>query len=289
MNDENVNPFLPILYTWKDYFENHYEGLGTTYERVLLHKIFKEIDAKYNIRTVLEVPSFGMTGVSGINSVWWALHGKAVTLVDTDQERLKYIQQLWEKLQLSVNLLRLNNFSSLPFQDEQFDLSWNFAALWFVGDLQPFAKELQRVSRKVILISVPNFKGWGYRLRERFAEQLPQINLQNIRPDVVRQAFTTPKWELVTEAFFDVPPWPDIAMKKEELAQKLGLAKLLNLLSPKRNVQAQNEAPTIVDFYSGKAPELEEKILRFAVLEKAPRFFQTIWAHHRYFVFRKTG
>ncbi len=59
---------------WKYYFETLHEGLGTTYERFVLHGYFNRIQDQYGVKTVLEAPVFGMTGISGINSVWWAVH-----------------------------------------------------------------------------------------------------------------------------------------------------------------------------------------------------------------------
>ncbi len=291
MSDNGVNPFLAVLSTWRTYFHDYYEGLGTTYERVLLHKIFRKLDEQYAIQSVLEVPSFGMTGVSGINSMWWAREGKTVTVVDTNAERLALIQQVWKRVGLSATFVQHENFNQLPFENQQFDLTWNFAALWFVPDLAAFVKEVQRVTRKVILISVPNHTGWGYRLREKYAVNLQGIHLENIRPSTVVRHFASQGWQLVESELFDVPPWPDIAMKKEDLFQKLGLAPLLRWwASRKKGPSSEAAKPkTIVDFYAGRAPELETEILRFAFLENAPKIFKKVWAHHRYFVFTKTN
>ena len=64
---------LLINSIWKKYFNNRNEGLGTTYERFILHRYFESIKNRYSIQSVIEVPSFGMTGISDINSMWWAL------------------------------------------------------------------------------------------------------------------------------------------------------------------------------------------------------------------------
>lgn len=289
MNEQPMNPFLAVLTTWKSYFDNYYEGLGTTYERVLLHKLFKRLDARFGITSVLEVPSFGMTGVSGINSMWWAMQGKQVTVIDTDRERIAFIENVWKEVGLDARIMFHEDFANLPFAEDAFDVSWNFASLWFVPELPRFASELRRITRKVIFISVPNDSGWGYRLREKYGRELPGIFLENIRPATVVQQFACEGWTLQETGLFDVPPWPDIAMKKEDLFQKIGLQKIMQLLSRlkkrKNDDQDQESSPTIVDFYAGRAPHLEEEIMRFAILENAPNFFKRIWAHHRYFIF----
>jgi len=63
MNDLSV--------TWRDYFVEFYEGIGTTYERFVLHGIFEKIRNEFGVMTVLEGPAFGITGIPGINRMWW--------------------------------------------------------------------------------------------------------------------------------------------------------------------------------------------------------------------------
>ena len=38
---EKISTLLSILDTWPTYFENMDEGLGTTYERFILHRYFE--------------------------------------------------------------------------------------------------------------------------------------------------------------------------------------------------------------------------------------------------------
>ena len=142
---------------WKQYFEDFYEGLGTTYERFILHQYFEKIKEAYSIENVLEVPSFGMTGISGINSMWWSLHGPRATIVDDNAERIEQIKKVWKETGLKADLVLQNNsHTTLPFSDKSFDLSWNFAALHSVSDFQQFFAELIRVTKKVIFICAPN-------------------------------------------------------------------------------------------------------------------------------------
>jgi len=55
---------MEILKIWQDYFASQHEGLGTTYERFILHEYFSEFTKEFQIENVLEVPCFGMTGIS---------------------------------------------------------------------------------------------------------------------------------------------------------------------------------------------------------------------------------
>ena len=282
----DVNNFLPIIDTWESYFHDPYEGLGTTYERVLLHDIFAAVDRHCGIESVLETPSFGMTGISGINSLWWGKAGREVFLIDDDERRLDYVKAVWAKLGLPFTPV-LSDINHIPFEPDSVDLVWNFASLWFLQDLEDFAAQARQVSRKAILISVPNNRGLGFLLRRRYAKTVPQINLDHCRPRRVKQAFAAEGWRLQDEGIFDVPPWPDIPMKKEDLLAKLKLDFLLELLPKKAEPEAGETAESILDFFSGKRSEMDREIMKYSFLERTPRPFKAVWGHHRYFTFVK--
>ena len=272
---------LAIVDIWKDYFKDHHEGLGTTYERFILHRYFEKIKNHYSIRNILEVPSFGMTGVSGINSLWWSAHDTAVTIIDNDRDRLQHIEKVWKDIPLKSEFVYNKNFYSLPFDNDSFDLCWNFAALWFVPDLRRFLEELSRVTRKAIFICVPNKWGLGYitRFAIRKAQDI-NLNLDNIQPDIILKIMNQMEWHCIEKGYFDVPPWPDIAMKKEDLLSKFGLSWILN----KRD-SAPEERMCILDYFNGSKKNMESDIIKYALLENAPHLFKIFWAHHSYFIF----
>lgn len=143
---------MSIIDTWEQYFSNNNEGLGTTYERFILHRYFEDIRTSYAIKSILEVPSFGMTGISGINSIWWAQQGTDVTVVDENEKRIGMIKTVWQRTGVSANFIfQKERYSPLPFQTRSFDMSWNFASLWFVRELEEFLTELMRVTKKSYL------------------------------------------------------------------------------------------------------------------------------------------
>jgi hypothetical protein len=87
-------------------------------------------------------------------------------------------------------------------------------------------------------------------------------------------------WHLREQGYFDIPPWPDIAMKKEDFLDKVGLKRLAQRLNEK-----QENTISILDYFSGKNKSMDKQILRYAFLENGPRFLQIFWAHHQYFIF----
>lgn len=276
---------IPILHMWQRYFdENRDEGLGSSYERIILNNTIESICESYDVNKVLEAPAFGFTGLSGINSMGLAQNGRSVSVVDHDAERLKKIHAVWTEAGQTVDGRYVSDYNHLPFDDQYFDLSWNFSALWFVSDLDKFLRELARVTSKVIVLAVPNRKGMGY-ISQKLAgkDDLKKYLKEDfIIPKNFKMIMGYLGWALKEWNYIDCPPWPDIGMPKEKFLAGIGLKWLL----PK---EQETKAPlTIMDLYTGKDRGFVDKMMQYFWLEKnAPRFFKMFWAHHRYFVFIK--
>ncbi len=272
---------IPILRNWQHYFANPDEGLGSSYERIILNRKLAQICRTFDVSSVLEAPSFGFTGISGINSMNLAKEGKPVTIVDNNAERLQLIEKIWKKVELNLTSQHVENFSDLPFNDKTFDLSWNFSALWFVQELDSFLNELVRITRKVIFICVPNRTGIGY-LSQKLSEKedlKKELNEQFIFPEKFICLMRSRNWQLLDKGFIDCPPWPDIGMPKDDFLRKLGLGWLLP-------DQKQNNSISILNYYEGKDNKFPDKMLKHFWFEKnAPFLIKKFWAHHRFFVF----
>ncbi|MBT3168618.1 MAG: methyltransferase domain-containing protein [Candidatus Cloacimonetes bacterium] len=271
---------IPILKTWKNYFSNYDEGLGSSYERIILNNKIVEICAKFRVKSVLEAPSFGFTGLSGINSLQLAKSGCEITLFDHDKERIELIKSIWNEVNYPLKIEFSKNYNSLPFTDNHFDFSWNFSALWFVDNLQKFLSELTRTTEKAILICVPNRTGIGY-LSQKFLGKQDLKKLlkeKNILPKNIQNEMHKLNWELVETNYIDVPWWPDIGMPKDKFAKILKLDWLLK--------KEKRKPISIMDFYKNKDNEFPEKMMKHFWFEKfAPKIIKKIWAHHKYFLF----
>ncbi|MCD6176658.1 MAG: class I SAM-dependent methyltransferase [Candidatus Cloacimonetes bacterium] len=271
---------IPILKNWEKYFINIDEGLGSSYERIVLNNKLKSICNHFNISTILEAPSFGFTGLSGINSMSLAKNGKKITLVDNDKKRIELINKVWEKMELPLTIEYLKEFNSLSFADDSFDLSWNFSALWFVDDLSIFLKELTRVTSQAILLCVPNRSGIGYISQKilGFKELKKYLKEENILPRNIKREMKNNNWMLIDNNYIDCPPWPDIGMPKEKFLKIFGLSWLIK--------KKEHIPMTIMDYYSGKDPDFPKKMMSHSWFEKkAPKILKTFWAHHKYFLF----
>ncbi|MCK4956995.1 MAG: methyltransferase domain-containing protein [Candidatus Cloacimonetes bacterium] len=273
---------IPILHNWKIYFSNNDEGLGSSYERVVINQKLLQLCQKFNVSNLLESPSFGFTGISGINSFAAAQSGISVTLTDHDQTRINLVENIWDNLDTKINANLVSDYANLPFEDNQFDLSWNFSAMWFTKDLSAALSELCRVSRKAVLICVPNRSGLGY-LSQKFLEKEDlnkYLKEANIIPQNIITEMDKLGWKLVEHNFMDCPWWPDIGMPKAKFLSNFGLRWLLK--------EKKHQPISIVDYYKGNDPEFSQKMLKHYWFEKyVPNFFKTIWSHHKYYLFEK--
>ena len=273
---------IPILKNWKNYFGNYDEGLGSSYERIVLNKKLEIICKHFRVKSVLEAPSFGFTGISGINSMHLAKKGVSVNLIDHDFERVKLISDFWSSLKIELNINHLASYNSLPFNDNSIDFSWNFSALWFVNDLTKFLTELSRVTSKIIMLTVPNRTGIGY-LSQKFLnkeELQTQLKEENIIPENFIPIMKDMHWELIDANYIDCPPWPDIGMPKERFLKIFGLSGLLSSKS--------QEPITIADYYSGKDRNFDKKMMSYYWFENCvPDFIKYFWAHHKFYLFLK--
>lgn len=282
-SERKTSTVLSILDTWPEYYAHMDEGIGTTYERFILHRYFEVLKEKYQVKSLLETPSFGMTGVSLINSLWWSSQGIKPTVLDTNDERIEKSAKVWQSIPLEVNLQKIEDAGDVPFAENAFDMSWNFASLWFVKNMPDYVSALCTATKKVIFICVPNANGIGYHLRTKFNnEVIPDFYMENIKPKNFVHLFENNGWQKQSAGYLDIPPWPDIAMKKEDMLRKAGLGFLV-----KESEQGETtfEKKCIVDYFAGTNKDLESNILKYDFLEKAPFPVKQMWGHHRWFIF----
>lgn len=274
---------IPIIKSWQKYYPIAHEGMGSSYERIILNKLLLGLKDRYQFTNALESPCFGFTGLSGINLVALALAGVKVQLEDDNIQRIEQIKDTWQKLGLEAVIRYNPGFEVLDYPDNSFDFSFNFSALWFVKELKGFINELVRVTQGPILLCVPNQSGLGFKgqLKGYNPQEYPMLKPAFIEPHSIIYLMRKAGRELIKWDFVDCPPWPDIGMRKEEYFQRsLG----------RERVAVKPDLPvnplSILPFYKGEDPEFELRMLRLAFLETyAPKIFKECWAHHRYYLF----
>jgi hypothetical protein len=277
---------------WKHYLSDYNEGLGLVYERFVLNDFLLDLQGQYAVESVLEAPLFGMAGVSGINSVALAKVGAQVTLVDDHVERLAAVQRIWAELDLAARFVHHVDWARLPFPDGAFDLAWNWAALWHLSDGSPgtreipaaLLRELTRVSAKLVFVAMPNRVQVGYLLRKYILEREFVNYVDEDWADIgrVRRILEEAGVRIVLQGVLDVPPWPDTVMPASEVLQRLGIR------SEKLGDRFSGDSWewSTMAYYLGEQPDLYERVMRYAWLDRAPIPWQikAVWAHHRFVV-----
>jgi SAM-dependent methyltransferase len=268
--------------TWKKYLTDYNEGLGVVYERFVLNDYLDRLIREHTIRTVLEAPLFGMAGVSGINSVLLARRGCDVTLVDCVRERLDGVARIWRELDLPANLVFHQDFAHLPFEDDSFDLAWQWAGLWYLPDAESLLRELVRVSRKLVFAAMPNSLQVGYLMRKYLIDRefFATVDERWTKMRHIKDVLRSVGVQFVDEGVLDVPPWPDTVMPAAEVLKRLGIK------SKKLETQFTGDGWTwsTMAYYLDQEPDLYTRVMKYAWLDRIslPWQLKLVWAHHRY-------
>ncbi len=269
---------------WQHYLDDYNEGLGLVYERFVLNDFLRDLAERGRIETVLEAPIYGMAGVSGINSVPLARAGCQVTLVDDIPDRAAAVQRIWSELNLhpTVSQISPDDWGQLPFPDNSFDLAWNWAALWYVPDAGALLREMARVSRRWVFVAMPNRLQIGYWMRKWLLDRdfFNTVDERWVNIGLIRSSLEAAGVRIVKTGVMDVPPWPDTVMPANEVLQRLGIR------SKKLESQFTGDSWvwSTMAYYLGQQPDLRQRVLRYAWLDRAPLPWQlkAVWAHHRW-------
>ncbi|MBV7336818.1 class I SAM-dependent methyltransferase [Chloroflexi bacterium TSY] len=271
--------------TWRRYLTDYNEGLGLVYERFVLNDFLEQLRQRYHIESVLEAPLYGMAGVSGINDVIFAQKGVPVTMVDDNAERLKGVERIWrEDLQLPVNLICVEpkRWNALPFADNSFDLTWEWAALWYIQDPTGLLRELVRTSRNLVFVAMPNNIQVGYWMRKLLIDREFFATHDESWTNIgrIRRILEDVGVSILEQGVLDVPPWPDTVMPANEVLKRLGI----------RNKKLESQFTgnkwqwSTMAYYMNEEPDLYERVMKYAWLDHArlPWQVKSVWAHHRY-------
>ena len=215
--------------TWRKYLTDYNEGLGLVYERFVLNDFLAALREQYDIT----VRARGATVRHGRRKRHQQRRpgaaGCPVTLVDDTPERLDGVQRIWRTIcNLPAELVCIppTRWSSLPFADRSFDLTWHWAGLWYIADPAGLLRELVRVSRNLVFVAMPNHLQVGYWMRklvidrEFFVTHDETLDRHGAHPPACSKARGV---EIIDQGVLDVPPWPDTVMPANEVLKRLGI------------------------------------------------------------------
>jgi hypothetical protein len=278
--------------TWQRYLTDYNEGLGLVYERFVLNDFLAELAQRFAVRSVLEAPLYGMAGVTGINDVVFARQGISVTAVDDNPQRIQGVRRIWQDdLKLPIDLVRVahDQWGCLPFPDAHFDLTWQWAGLWYINNPAGLLRELVRTSKKLVFVAMPNNLQVGYWMRKLVIDRDFFATHDESWTDIarIRTLLEDEGVEIIQQGVLDVPPWPDTVMPANEVLKRLGIH------SRKLEEQFTGDGWqwSTMAYYLGQEPDLYDRVIRYAWLDHAPLPWQVkaIWAHHRYLLGKVRG
>ncbi|MEM7535389.1 MAG: methyltransferase domain-containing protein [Chloroflexota bacterium] len=277
--------------TWRKYLTDYNEGLGLVYERFVLNDFLDDLRRQHNIQSVLEAPLYGMAGVSGINDVIFAQNGVDVTMVDDNTERIEGVERIWhDDLELPAEFVHIpeTDWHQLPFEDNTFDLTWQWAGLWYIQKPEGLLNELVRTSRNLVFVAMPNNIQVGYWLRKLVIDREFFHHHDESWTHIhrIRKILENAGVEIIEQGVLDVPPWPDTVMPAADVLKKLGIR------SQKLEEQFTGDDWhwSTMAYYMNEEPDLYERVMKYAWLDKAklPWQVKAVWAHHRYLLGRVT-
>ncbi len=275
--------------TWQRFLTDYNEGLGLVYERFVLNDFLAGLARRHNVQSVLEAPVYGMAGVTGINGVVFARAGIPVTAVDDIPERLAGVRRIWQDdLRLPINLVEVapGDWGRLPFPDAHFDLTWQWAGLWYLQDPAGLLGELARTSRNLVFVAMPNNIQVGYWMRKLVIDRDFFRTHDETWTDIgrIRRTLEEAGVDIIDQGVLDVPPWPDTVMPAADVLKRLGVRSA----TLESRFTGDGWRWSTMAYYLGQEPDLYARVMRYAWLDHArlPWQVKAVWAHHRYLIGR---
>jgi hypothetical protein len=191
-------------------------GLGTLFERWALNRFLDRLHSELDLRTAVEGPDDGMTGIAGLNSLPLGLKGVNVALLLPHPGRAELARTVWGHHAPDAGLKTVEEWDGqrLPFEDGSFDLAWNFNVMTRQADPLGALTEMVRVSRRYVLVFVPNrfnYSFWLHRLHHRVAHQpWDHGRIDLMRPEPWGRWFADLGLKVRETVWLDCPWWPDI-------------------------------------------------------------------------------
>lgn len=171
-----------------------YEGIGTWYEYLVKYRIFRKLK---NINSILLA---GLPEEYGLASdiLLFAIHGIKITVIDDRKEKLNEFIELAKKFNVkeNVEIKLLKDFEKLPFKENSFDLVTNTETIQRIQNYRSFIKEMERVSRKNVIIFSPN--GYYY----------SHYIITKIKTFKMNEFVSACSLKIINKNYLDRPPWP---------------------------------------------------------------------------------
>ena len=251
-----------------------------------MNRLLLRLQSATDIRRVLEGPGDGMTGIAGINSLALGLRETEVHLLLPDPARAEFARQVWARHapQARFAITTEWNGKRLPFNDGEFDLAWNFNVMTRQANALVILAELCRVSRRYVLICVPNRSNYGFGLHHfhhRVAGQpWNHGSVDWMQPGPWERMLTDLGLRIQERIWLDCPWWPDIVDVGQLMADLFPpLAKFAHRAKPENRYRWT--ADDLPYFRPEAFPHMHDRMARLAFVEDSRlNLIKRCFAHH---------
>jgi SAM-dependent methyltransferase len=262
------------------------EGIGTVYERRLIDAYLLRLMRQYGLQSILETPADGVTGVPGINSLEFARHGARVVLANPVPAMLEKAAMVWNKQGLRDQAeFHHAEADSLPFQDNEFDLVWNFCMFERFDPPDVVLAEMARVAKGYVMIMNQNYRNWGtpvHKLYHKWADlEWDHGYVPLMSQEAIIAAMKRTGLEVLEVGCIDTPPWMDTWDMPLRGALKGVLGRLGMTWEWK-----SNQKPLEENKASGTGQEQMLKLFTW-VEHNLPDWFARSQTHHYYVLGKK--
>jgi hypothetical protein len=192
---------------------DHDRGLGTAYERWCFYQLVDRWADDYGVESALEGPLDGMAGVSGVHLVGLARRGVEVTSAVPTEERARLARGVYERAAGgSRTTVRVVAPSRAGEELPAADMVIAYHALPFADDWRGYLRDVAKLARKVLVVTVCNPDNWGVAAVRLGARLRGRRDLEP--PETWRTEVLAPElWSVGRvrdHVYFDAPWWPDL-------------------------------------------------------------------------------
>ena len=187
------------------------EVFGVTYDRYVLLQLHRIMTHELNLKKVVEMPSHGAKAAGSVYSIGFGLVGCHVTLVNPEMEMMYG----WDELGIRERVDEVSGVDVYDsgFDDNTFDLAWNFVTWTELQKPARYLEEMRRISNKyVLLVTCNNFQSgypWHRFLHLIFGFPWTHGQVKYNHITKVRKMFRKNGLKVVEYGAIDTPGWPD--------------------------------------------------------------------------------
>jgi len=228
------------------------EVFGVTYDRYVLLKLHGILTRDLNLKTIVETPSHGAKAAGSLYSIGFGLAGCDVTLVNPELDMLAG----WDELGIEdrVEIVTLPDVCSTGFENNQFDMAWNFVTWTELDNPLGYLSEIKRISnRYVLLVSCNNFQPgypWHRLIHKLHGFPWTHGNVKYNHITRVRKMFREAGLKVMEYGAIDTPGWPDPSGPRDiRLHRRYGLG-----IEDGPSIKPDWEVPIINYVKTGKYP-----------------------------------